>query len=152
MKTNIDLAIRDFSYFLNKSFKTVQPLLNEHKYAVDESIIDDWLQFNWEMLVERNVLDINECLEIYGEGADYFGTSSRITLKDSLPTFSIKVEPQNSILDYFSDKIETIENGIFIKLISSKNDFQNFNYALIDNNNKQMIVSLKDIEFTLIKF
>mgnify|MGYP000073187604 FL=1 len=37
------------------------------------------MQANWELLVERKILPLNEYLEVYGDGADFNGISSRIT-------------------------------------------------------------------------
>lgn len=88
---HIDKAIRIFSVFLNKSWGVIIPLLSDRSYTTDESSKSDWLQSNWEILVERKVLQLNEYLEIYGEGADFNGESSRITDINSFPTHSVKV-------------------------------------------------------------
>ena len=66
----IDKAIRIFSDFLNSSSEIVTPLLIDRHYTSDESSIGDWLQANWEILVEKKVLKQNEYLEIYSDGAD----------------------------------------------------------------------------------
>lgn len=88
---DIDKAIRLFSEFLNSSWENVLPSLVNRTYTTNESSINDWLQANWELLVERKVLPLNEYLEIYGEGADFYGGSSRITDIGSTPHYSIKV-------------------------------------------------------------
>lgn len=71
----IDKAIKNFADFLNSSWLIVYPLLVERSYTSNEESINDWLQANWELLVERKVLNINEYLEVYGDGADYHGAS-----------------------------------------------------------------------------
>jgi hypothetical protein len=103
---DIDNAIRIFSDFLNKSWNIVIPLLSGRSYTTDEGSKSDWLQSNWEVLVERKVLHLNEYLEVYGEGADLNGKSSRIMDMESFPTHSINV---------LVDRGEDILNNLAIK-------------------------------------
>lgn len=43
---NLDTAIRLFAKFINESWETVIPLLEDRGYTPDESSIADWLQSN----------------------------------------------------------------------------------------------------------
>jgi hypothetical protein len=89
----INKAVRVFASFLNASWDIVMPLLLERKYTTDESSISDWLQANWEILVEKKILKQNEYLETYSEGADYNGSSSRMNDIEALPTHTLRVFP-----------------------------------------------------------
>ncbi len=83
MKTNADTIVRGFRDFLNASWRGATALLPE-----DE--VEDWVQANWELLVEANLCDQSkEFLEVYGAGADRFGKSSRILRPDALPTHRV---------------------------------------------------------------
>ena len=95
----IDKAIRIFSDFLNSSSEIVTPLLIDRHYTSDESSIGDWLQANWEILVEKKVLKQNEYLEIYSDGADYNGSSSRMSDIEVMPKHTLKVFPKNEAVD-----------------------------------------------------
>ncbi len=102
----IDEAIRIFSKFLNSSWDIVTPLLLEREYTSNIGSINDWFQANWEILVERKVLDVTGYLDIYGEGADCYGASSRMTDIDAIPTFTIKVVLANdAVKDLLNNEI-----------------------------------------------
>jgi len=50
------------------------------------SLKDDWLQANWELIVEGLLDDRNIVLEVYGDGADCNGESSRVLYPDRQAT------------------------------------------------------------------
>ncbi len=155
---DIDTAIRKFAQFVNVSWLDVLPLLKDRSYTNDESSVHDWLQANWELLVERKVLRINQHLDIYGEGADFNGSSSRITDSDALPDFSIIVNGRvdDEVVDLLSDEKKLIRNCDFIELISFKNEFYEkrppFDHVLLeDHNGEEIVASIKDVKFELIQ-
>eukprot|EP01132_Coremiostelium_polycephalum_P000346 gene346-439_t len=139
MERNIDLAIKSFSQFMNASWETVLPLLQDRDYTSDEGSIADWLQANWEFLIERKVLRIDQHLGIYSEGADFNGISSRITEIDSLPDFFIQVSglSRGKTFDLLNNEQTVIDNANFIELVSFKNGFYYkeppFNYVLLED-------------------
>jgi hypothetical protein len=56
------------------------------------SFIDDWLQANWERLVEASIHpSLNVVLEPYGDGADCNISSSRVWRPDLLPNASVYI-------------------------------------------------------------
>lgn len=154
---DIDKAIRVFSDFLNSSWIIVSQLLLNRDYTSNEDSINDWLQANWELLVERKVLKVNEYLEVYGDGADYNGASSRITDPEALPNFKviIKTKNGNSVLDILNNEQVRFENVTFDKIVGFKNGFYTlepeFKYVLItdDNLGLERVVAMGDIEFAL---
>ncbi|GAB5539565.1 MAG: hypothetical protein Salg2KO_16680 [Salibacteraceae bacterium] len=157
METSLDNAVRSFAKFLNASWEIVIPLLENRSYTVNESSISDWIQSNWEILVERKVLEVNEYLDVYGVGADFNGSSSRITDPDALPSFSVKVwsRPTGSeVLDILNDEEISINNGDFVEFVSFQDDFYQrepkFDYVLLeDESGRERVVLLSDVEFKL---
>lgn len=152
---DLDKAIRVFSDFLNSSWIIVSQLLLNRDYTSNEDSINDWLQANWELLVERKVLRINEYLEVYGEGADYYGSSSRIADPEALPDFKVvaKSRSGNIILDILNNEQITLENLTFEKLVGFKNGFYilepEFKYVLFtdDNFGLERVVKIEDVVF-----
>lgn len=84
---NIGKAMRLFVNYLNATWNIVEPLILNRDYTSDENSRSDWIQANWELLVERKVLPLNDYLEVYGAGADFNGKSSRITDIEADATF-----------------------------------------------------------------
>ncbi len=81
--------LKRFSSFLATSWEEVSLLS-----AADStgSFTIDWLQANWEILVE-GLLGQGIVLEPYGDGADCNGASSRVLYPDRLPTHQIICKP-----------------------------------------------------------
>ena len=153
----IDKAVRTFADFLNSSWDLVNPFLIDRPYTSNESSISDWLQVNWEILVERKVLSQDKYLEVYGDGADYFGASSRMTDIEAFPTFSVKIMIGGTIVNDLLNN-ETVVNTEFTfdKLVGFKNGFYviapPFDYVLIiDHNGTERVFELENIYFKLKK-
>ena len=74
---NVDEIVRNFQQFVEASWQSVEnalPLTPE-----GEHLRLDWLQANWEILVEAVIQpDGTAFLEFYGEGAECSGASSRV--------------------------------------------------------------------------
>lgn len=153
---NIDEAIRLFNKFLNVSWITVNPLLSGRTYTSNESSINDWIQENWEILVERKVLKLNDYLEIYGDGADFNGSSSRITDVNKLPTHSVKILVNYAIDILNNIKIRNAE-FTFDRLVGFRDAFYInnplFNYVLVQDYSIDIerVFSIEDIKFILVK-
>lgn len=111
--------VHDFRYFLNVAWAGLPAWIIKNE-------INDWLQANWEILVEAKLnepfckMEINSeriILDFYGDGADCNGGSSRVWLPDALPTHRIVCKIKSgSVKDIFTGK-EIKENEI------SKMDF-----------------------------
>lgn len=151
---DIDKAIRIFSDFLNKSWGVIIPLLSDRSYTTDESSKSDWLQSNWEILVERKVLQLNEYLEVYGEGADFNGESSRITDIESFPTHSVKVLVNNEKDVLNNSEVESSEYT-FERLVGFRDGFYTdippFDFVLVQDEDIgiERVFLLKEIKFEL---
>jgi hypothetical protein len=155
----IDKALRVFAEYLNISWVTVLPLLVDREYTTNEISINDWLQSNWELLVELKVLGLGEYLEIYGEGADLNGSSSRVTDINALATFKIKVgavNPENT-LDFLNNQYVKLDNITFDRIVGFKNEFYfiepDFKYVLVfdeEFGGIERVFLLDDVIFELI--
>jgi hypothetical protein len=155
----VDSSIKTFAQFLNKSWDLVQELLKNRDYTTDSSSISDWLQANWELLVERKILNINEYLEVYDEGADFYGISSRITDINALPTHTIiaKLKDKVAIDILNNQKISDDTEFIFDRLVGFKNnyytEYPEFLYALLFDAtvNIERVICLDNIHFEVVR-
>ena len=152
---SIDRIIKHFPGFLNASWNCVIPLLSERAYTSNEDSINDWMQANWELLVERKILPLNEYLEVYGDGADFNGVSSRITDMNRIATYYLSVSIYTG-LDLLTN--EKVNNSIFLfeKFVGFKAGFYTiappFQYVLeLDNNNVERVFHIESTNFELYK-
>ena len=157
-KVNLNTAIKSFAQFINKSWDTILPLLENRSYTSDESSIYDWLQANWEILVERKVLAINQYLDVYGQGADFNGSSSRITVPNAMPNFSIKIKggSDSKVYDLLNDEKVSLNEAVFLELVSFKDGFYRkepqFDYVLLEDDiGVERVVSINELDFDLIE-
>lgn len=150
---SLDELILGYKIFLNKSWSSVDKFFQHDSTG---SLKDDWLQANWELLVEGQI-DTGrvKALDIYGEGADVNGDSSRILFPDRQPTHSVLVHSQNkSIYDYLANKtIEISEGTVLSKLVTFKNGWYYekppFNKVLVEFNGKEMVLDFEKVLFSL---
>ena len=115
----------------------------------EEYEINDWLQANWEILVEaklnepfckREINSARVILEFYGNGADIDGRgSSRVIYPDELPTHYILVNDKYRF-DSFGTKYDT---GWFEPVFP-------FDYIkVVDKDNNEIILSVDAVTFSL---
>lgn len=117
----------------------------------------DWLQANWEILVEQQLRTPLIMLEVYGDGADN-GQSSRIQNETASPTHYISCEPKSKLFLYDhlnKEKIHTdFEKLRFDRFASLRsNDWYYeeppFDKVLFYRENRAIVLNLSDIKFTL---
>lgn len=113
------------------------------------------MQANWELLVERKILPLNKYLEVYGDGADFNGISSRITDINIAATHYLSV-----FIHHGTDLLtnEKINNSIFSfeKFVGFRAGFYTvappFKYVLVlDNNNMERVFRIENTHFELHK-
>jgi len=84
-----DIVLRAFAAFLTAAWQETSRALDQLEEA--SYLLDDWMQANWEILVEAVLLSRGTgFLEVYGDGADCHGTSSRVFRPEALPTHRIR--------------------------------------------------------------
>ena len=96
------------------------------EYDTSGSLNEDWLQANWELLVE-GLLDKGDLvLEVYGDGADCNGESSRVLYPNWLPTHKIicMSTDNNQVYDILNKRqLDTSQNEIvFDRFVSIGRD------------------------------
>ena len=76
---SVRAALENFRKLLIVYWETINKILPCDNY---ETFKDDWLQANWELIVEGFLGDSDFVLLQYGDGADVYGTSSRVLFPD----------------------------------------------------------------------
>ena len=152
---NIDEIVRNFQQFLEASWQSVENALS--LTGGGEDLPWDWLQANWEILVEAVIYpDSTSFLELYGIGAECNGASSRVWKPDAAATHRIccvpkdgsevtdlvtgkSIEPQD--LDFFGFGNPDIERLIL---------HPPFNVVVLnDTEGIDFIVCLEDVRFEI---
>ncbi len=122
MTTFPDLLDR-FARFLNASWATMEPAFEADK---TRSLQIDWLQANWELIVEGGLLPHRVTLRPYGDGADCNGTSSRVLFPERAGTHRIVLEANqgSTLFDYLGQsQIDTTHKAVvFDRLVSLGTD------------------------------
>jgi hypothetical protein len=153
-------AIMGFGQFLNASWNSVDELIRINEKQSSNETINDWLQANWELLVERRVLGVDEYLQVYGEGADFNGSSSRITDFKSIATHRIVVKSRSSgnLFDALNNVyIDENDSYEFDMLVGFENGFYHmmpiFSHLLVYDNssNIERVFRISDVDFELQK-
>lgn len=155
---NTDQVIRTFQKFLNTSWESIESILSNSSDE-RETTLADWFQANWECLVETSLCHEAECfLEIYGDGAECNGNSSRVWNPNILPTHEIycHTNAHQTIIDILSNKEVThIEQFSFSQFLSWNGKHYGssapFDYALLENDKNEIIIEVKHIIFDLRK-
>ncbi len=76
MKNNVTNAINCYRAVITAAWADITKIAS---FAKTDSYLDDWLQSNWEMIVECSLPpEAQVFLRVYGEGADCNGSSSRV--------------------------------------------------------------------------
>ncbi|MGI9282624.1 MAG: hypothetical protein ACR2PX_23760 [Endozoicomonas sp.] len=121
----------------------------------------DWLQVNWELLVEGLLRKEDEIvLEPYGDGAECNGASSRVLYPEKKPTHCIICESTNddNVYDFLNKKLLMIPEGgvIFDRLVSIREDgwyYEEppFDKVLCDYQGKPVVLDFDDVELSVKK-
>jgi hypothetical protein len=147
--TDLIISFRDF---ISNSWENIKLFYENLDEEEKEIFLNDWLQANWEILVERSICETNEFLEVYGYGADCNGQSSRVIYPEILPTHKItcKVKNNELVKDFMTDKLIQIENVDFMGFVNFKNKYFEiappFDFILLSSD-KDIVLSISDIEF-----
>lgn len=154
MTTNVDALVRSFARFLNAAWNEVQAASKNSPY---EDFVPNWLQASWEMLVE-SALSPGVYLEVYGEGADCNGRSSRAFRPEFLPTNAIVCHPRAGaeVRDALSGEATQFPpNGLPLdELVSLTGTWYErrppFDHALVlDSEQHDMVFALNELSLEL---
>lgn len=154
----INNEIKNFSNFLNNSFEQIYGIsqkieLERRNIVLADKIENGFLQFAWEMIVESVLCTGQDSLVPYGDGADFYGRSSRVTYPDKLATHCIKVHTNNA-KDLLLNKISAEKSLDFIKLVTYNGEYYSqkppFDFVLCDDSDgNRMVYSLSEVNLVL---
>lgn len=145
---NINVKIELFIKLLNASWSQICILDNEVQY---DSFKQDWLQFNWELIFE----DGNIKLEIYGDGADINGDSSRVSFPKVSGSHAIHCHSKNNseVKDVLNgsnislpktgsklDRLVTIKGGWYYEEAP-------FDCVLMEFDDYEVVVKVRELDF-----
>lgn len=89
---NITLQISHFRNFLVTAWPQLDCLMDSHDWDSDGNFIDDWLQVNWELLVERELLGLKG-----GSIKSLSIPEYRLTLRPPGPIYAVHAIPKNGV-------------------------------------------------------
>jgi len=150
---NITGTMIEFSQFLNRNWELLSHI---DKYDTSGSLLVDWMQANWEILVEGRIGFPHVFLEPYGDGADCNGESSRVFEPTKKPTHCVKLKPNK---DMFFDLLNKQEVSgsvlVFDRFVSMTTDgwYQEtppFDKILVEHQNTQFVVDVLKVDFFLV--
>lgn len=151
---DLNTSMQVFHEFLVASWGSVAPLFLADKTG---SLKDDWLQANWELLVESIFVENGYTLEVYGDGADANSPSSRILYPDRLPTRKVIMQSKENtpVIDLLSfeptdfsktevgfDRFETFSNGWWSEKLP-------FSHVLGGHRGREFVFPVENIAFNL---
>ena len=154
---NVNEVVLGFRRFLNESMPSIIDLTAQ---SDGQASLGDWMQANWELLVEANVLNTNsgEYLDIYGEGADCSASSSRVWQPEALPTHKIicRSKDGRSIYDILTgDQISQTELDFdqFVSWNGEKyGEKPPFDFVLLNNEKDILVVNLDELVFDKVPY
>lgn len=152
IKVNENISF--FIKFLNCSWKSVKEFYSDENNRSEKY---DWMQANWEQLVECSISKkINKeiRLEVYGEGADANGESSKILFPNDLPTHVVKFKLKGKSKDILNSRdLESDEYFEIEEFVAEKDGWYStedpFDYILFDCDGQQSLISVNEVDFYL---
>jgi hypothetical protein len=146
----IDEVVRRFHAFLQASLPVVAQVPG---MQADDGLKADWLQANWETLVEAPTRENpREFLEVYGDGADCNGASSRVWYPQAMPTHRISCGPAGTALrDVLSG--ETLAERLlpFDRFVgwdgNQYNEASSLNFVMLERGGTPVIVGVDEVVF-----
>lgn len=146
--------LKAFSEYLNRSWPALQPFFESDKTG---SLKCDWLQANWELLMEED----GQFLEVYGEGADCCGENSRVLFPEQVSTHRVVCVPEDggdSVFDHLGSSYKSLRGGVivfeYLVALKDKGYYSEeppFNFVLAEQNGTEILLELSQIEFKIVE-
>ncbi len=149
---NATSQILKFRNFLIHAWQDLDLLMENHDWDDDGRFTQEWIQVNWEFLVERELLRKGEFL------TGYSNLNFRVTYPNAVPTYEVicKPKPNHSIVDNDTGEvvpanIKLIFSGLVKKLNPGYGWYPPFDYVTAFTQDKKQMYRLhfKDIDFFL---
>lgn len=119
----INEILEDYISLLRLYWPSIEQLISTDTTG---SFKDNWLQANWELIVERQLMSSDTYLEVYGDGADCNDASSRVLFPNENATYNLILKPKNkdNVYDILGEiYINNKDNDIiFQKFVTIKED------------------------------
>ena len=145
-------ALYGFRDFLEASWGAVEKLRSLSPSAEDQ--VADWLQANWEVFVEAVLFpEGNHYLEVYGDGAECNGASSRVWKPWALPTHRVRCLPRTgtTVVDVLTGKATDPRNLSFWGFVSWDGEQYDmsppFHHVLLEDRSDSYVIKLDEVEF-----
>ena len=153
LPVDITTHIRKFRDFLNACWPHLDDLMADHDWDDDGRFIDDWMQVNWELLVERELLGKQRFLTPLST----FYSRARITSPHQKANYIVYAKSDKQLFDMRQPGVllpqdKTLRLYSFCKRL--KNGFglyPPFDLAdvVVDSTKKSYIVPFDDVRFYL---
>lgn len=151
-------TVLGFRDFLIKAWPIFLQQLNYLPLGEQEYLIDDWLQANWELLVERILCQPKQFLLAYNNGGDANGASDRIIFPQYKATHQVVCLPKKGC--YFENAFDgqfhlaaICSWEKFVSLSKNGNCYQDkppFDFVLLRTESDQLIITpLTKVEFRM---
>lgn len=157
---NTNSIINQFVSFINNSYEDINELSknienNNKNIILADKIENGFYQFIWEVLVEAQLCSNSDYLEPYGDGADFYGKSSRVIYPERLANKKINITVIDKV-DYFSKRKITIRNLDLLKFVnyngSEYSVSKPFDFVLCEDSlGNQFLFKLNDIDCSITK-
>lgn len=145
-----DASIAQFKIFLEKNWEFVNAISVETQ---DPYFMESWCQANWELLVEA-LLPPGYFLNLYGDGADFGGSESRVTFSDQLPTHRVILTAKTGRhFDLLTNSPVPQQELCFEQFVGFENGWYvfvpPFDWVLASVGDSQIVVSASEVNFKL---
>jgi len=155
--SKIKVLLGYYAKFLSVSWEILEKFSEKDQSG---SMKGDWLQANWEVLIEGALSDLRVVLEPYGEGADCNSYSSRVLYPERVPTHNIICVPAKNkkLYDCLNEIYVTdlCNDIIFVQFVTMGKDGwyyekPDFEYVLGSYDDKVSVLQFESVEFKLHK-
>lgn len=156
---NINAEIKSLLDFYNETWDLFSLRLEKMKFRDElqkKDIIEDWLAFNWELILESTVCKTGEFLESYGDGTDSIENGIRFMFGDKEATHKVVCSGKKDFVkNYYNGKLVRLKNNDFYKFVNYNEEVidynPKFNYSIvITNEYENILVKNTDIDFFMI--
>lgn len=139
--------------YYNKNWEIFSQKLDEMIYRDEwqkSDLVNDWFEFNWELILQSTICKPGEFLLCYGEGTDSIKDTDRFMYGHIYPTHKIVCSgKENLVMNYFLNECVNLEKVDFFKFVTVDNiEIPPFDYSLlITADEENILVKNSDVEF-----
>lgn len=152
--SSLKVALSRFTTLINSCWGSLSSIIESDRTG---SFLEDWLQANWELIVEGSLYDKGVVLEPYGEGADCNGGSSRVFYPDRDPTHRLVCvsRKNDGVFDSLNQKEVFLDGGaVFDRFVSIGDDgwyyeVPPFDKILSEFDGEAVVIGFDDIDIVL---